>query len=68
MENDQCTKVMKKPFTANERKPKSVKKLKQFREENSRFSKTKPKGSSSEEEHKTNALASGAEEGRDKLR
>ena len=28
----------------------------------------KPKGSSSEEEHKTNALASGAEEGRDKLR
>ena len=27
-----------------------------------------PKGSSSEEEHKTNALASGAEEGRDKLR
>ena len=27
-----------------------------------------PKGSSSEQEHKANALAQGAEEGRDKLR
>ena len=38
-------------------------KLKQFREEN-----WKVKESSSEEEHKVNALAQGAEEGRDKLR
>ena len=36
-------------------------KLKQFKEENWKYS-------SSEEEHKVNALALGAEEGRDKLR
>ena len=39
-------------------------KLKQFKER----TRTKKKESSSEEEHKVNALASGAEEGRDKLR
>ena len=37
-------------------------KLKQFKRENLK------EGSSSEQEHKVNALASGAEEGRDKLR
>ena len=40
---------------------KCSKKLKQFKEE-------RTGNSSSEEEHKVNALASGAEEGRDKLR
>ena len=39
-------------------------KLKQFKEERE----PRKKESSSEEEHKVNALASGAEEGRDKLR
>ena len=38
--------------------------LKQFREENSEGARA-PKGSSSEEERKVNALASGADEGRD---
>ncbi len=47
------------------KKPKCLEKLKQFkRTEISR----KGKGSSSEKERKVNALASGAEEGRDKLR
>ena len=41
------------------------KKLKQFREQQDL---ERDQGSSSEEEHKVNALASGAEEGRDKLR
>ena len=39
-------------------------KLKQFKENENQ----EKKESSSEEEHKVNALASGAEEGRDKLR
>ena len=39
-----------------------TKKLKQFKRTNYRI------GSSSEKEHRANALASGAEEGRDKLR
>ena len=45
----------------NKPKKKMFEKLKQFKKENW-------KDSSSEEEHKVNALASGAEEGRDKLR
>ena len=49
-------------------KPKiCTKKLKQFKETNSKGQKTDAE-SSSEQEHKVNALASGAEEGRDKLR
>ena len=44
-----------------------TKKLKQFKETNSKGQKTDAE-SSSEQEHKVNALASGAEEGRDKLR
>ena len=50
-------------------KPKKIctKKLKQFKETNSKGQKTDAE-SSSEQEHKVNALASGAEEGRDKLR
>ena len=44
-----------------------TKKLKQFKETNSKGHVTDAE-SSSEQEHKVNALASGAEEGRDKLR
>ena len=44
-------------------------KLKQFKRENeAKLSKDKEARSSSEQEHKVNALAQGAEEGRDKLR
>ena len=46
-------------------------KLKQFKErETAGYTNASvyPKGSSSEQEHKANALAQGAEEGRDKLR
>ena len=43
-------------------------KLKQFKERTARSSKIDLKESSSDKEHKVNALASGAEEGRDKLR
>ena len=48
----------------NEKKPNLFTKLKQFKENLIR----EPKISSSEEERKVNALASGADEGRDKLR
>ena len=44
---------------------KCTKKLKQFKEQQGQKDRAK---SSSEQEHKVNALASGAEEGRDKLR
>ena len=55
---------------------KSSKKLRQFKENTFRLEtsemisigKTYTEGSSSEQERKVNALASGAEEGRDKLR
>ena len=44
-------------------------KLKHFKRENeAKLSKDKEARSSSEQEHKVNALAQGAEEGRDKLR
>ena len=42
-----------------------LKKLKQFKEQQGQKDRAK---SSSEQEHKVNALASGADEGRDKLR
>ena len=42
-------------------------KLKQFKEEREQLREIS-KGSSSEQEHKVNALAQGADEGRDKLR
>ena len=47
---------------------KSSKKLRQFKENQISIGKTYTEGSSSEQERKVNALASGAEEGRDKLR
>ena len=50
------------------RENQSVKKLKQFKEREQHNRKDYLIGSSSEEEHRTNALASGADEGRDKLR
>ena len=43
-------------------------KLKQFKEREQQLFERITKGSSSEQEHKVNALAQGAEEGRDKLR
>ena len=43
-------------------------KLKQFKERTAKIKKIDLKESSSDKEHKVNALASGAEEGRDKLR
>ena len=46
---------------------KCTKKLKQFKETNSKGHVTDAE-SSREQEHKVNALASGADEGRDKLR
>ena len=58
-----------KPFNCKEKITKSVKETQAIqRREQQGSVETEPEGSSSEEEHKTNALASGAEEGRDKLR
>ena len=58
-----------KPFhrRINNRNNYLLKKLKQFKKQN-REQSYKSKDSSSEQEHKVNALASGADEGRDKLR
>ena len=47
---------------------KSSKKLRQFKENQFSIGTTYTEGSSSEQERKVNALASGADEGRDKLR
>ena len=43
-------------------------KLKQFKEPRTSYIEEIYRGSSSEQEHRANALASGADEGRDKLR
>ena len=57
-----------KPFHKRKRKPKkNLYEGTQAIQENERYREI-TEGSSSEKEHKVNALASGAEEGRDKLR
>ena len=64
MESD--SKYEKEVFSTEELQPKNVYETQAIQKNENKLGNSK--GSSSEQEHKVNALASGAEEGRDKLR